>query len=719
VKTRPRIYNPREASPEVLEAMLVGRQPIVDEILADLARQTGAATRQHWLIRGPRGIGKTHLIGIVYHRVKREPGLQTYLPVWLGEAEAYSVYSAAVLLLQIAQQLVVELHQSKDAAHVELSTQIAELEHAGDDPALFEELVHLLREEARRRGKILLVLMENLDAALGGLPGRRGAGQVQRLRSLLSEDRELLFLSTTPTRYLPALADPRQPLYGQLKERTLEPLAEQEVGQLLARLAQVTGEKTLAGFEGSEPEFSVRRRVLHRLTGGNPRAVVMAFSVLTGDPGVQAIVDEMSALIDAQTAYFESRLSQLAARERSIVAAMALAPENLTLQEIAQRSRLPLRSLSVQLKRLGEQGYVLPVAGEGGKGTIYELSDGLFRLWYQFRKGSKILGPIVHFLALWHPLDELERSLTELRSAGEVGPLLQRDLIRLTQRQIEAALELARSEAGRRLRQDLWQECSRTFSALTKEEYLEPTIESIEKLKAYLGHGANLRKGRDKETFELMCGSMLGWMSYRLSRFQEAETILRKVLQADPAAHDETFIPAAMLALGLTLEAQGRATEALDLYRDLQGVPGSKQFAQGILLLGGLSLAKVGPAIGRAMLGDWASRVAAVSINKSAVLTTLLALLFANYGPSALLPALDTLAASHHSEVAAPAEFFRAIAKVAAAELEGKPRRARQVLARVPPELRQTVSELAGEVVAAQREKGAMAAEGAADREGV
>ncbi|HEV3456409.1 MAG TPA: hypothetical protein VHG32_07600, partial [Thermoanaerobaculia bacterium] len=61
MSARPRFYNPREASPEVLEAMLVGRQPIIDEILDDLARQAGAATRQHWLIRGPRGIGKTHL----------------------------------------------------------------------------------------------------------------------------------------------------------------------------------------------------------------------------------------------------------------------------------------------------------------------------------------------------------------------------------------------------------------------------------------------------------------------------------------------------------------------------------------------------------------------------------------------------------------------------------------------------------------------------------
>ena len=41
------------------------------------------------------------------------------------------------------------------------------LEGGGDDEGLFDDVCHLLGAEARTRDRILLVLMENLDALLG------------------------------------------------------------------------------------------------------------------------------------------------------------------------------------------------------------------------------------------------------------------------------------------------------------------------------------------------------------------------------------------------------------------------------------------------------------------------------------------------------------------------------------------------------------------------
>jgi len=734
VNARPRFYNPREASPEVLEAMLVGRQPIVEEILADLARQAGAATRQHWLIRGPRGIGKTHLIGIVYHRVKKEPRLGAYLPVWLAESEAYSVYSAAILLLQVAQQLVVELHQSGDPGSRTLQARIAELEHGGDEPALFEELVQLLREEAHSRGKILLVLMENLDAALAGLPGRRGTGQVQRLRSLLSEDKELLFLSTTPTRYLAALLDPRQPLYGQLKERTLQPLTEDEVGELLARLAEMAEQPTKAGFEGPEPEFRVRRRVLHRLTGGSPRAVVMAFSVLTGNPGVQAIVEEMSDLLDAQTAYFEARLAQLAPRERAVVAAMALAPENLTLKEISARSRLPLRALSTQVKRLQDQGFVVPVAGERGKGTLYELGDGLFRLWYQFRKGTRILSPIVRFLALWHPVDELEEALFKLRLPGGERSLLQHDLIVVTVRQMAAAVEFGRSETGRNLREALWQECAIASQTDAEEQALRtaiavaeaPTAEDFEKLQALL---AKLTKGPGAEPspVERVLWAMLGSIAFQLRRYKEADTYLERFLNSPSPFDVKTPGAAVQLMLALVRENQGREPEALDGYRGFYQLFAGVDSDWSIFALtkilfaaikrgdseeiescstklldhlqGGTQLFKNVPLLPFVLRGAFPSRPTLTFVDVVARVAKA-----GTLWPKEVRQVLTELSATADSDSSEPARFYRLVLNVVTAKVHGHQSQARRALARVPAELRQTVAELADRLVAAEQQ---------------
>lgn len=136
--------------------------------------------------------------------------------------------------------------------------------------------------------------------------------------------------------------------------------------------------------------------------------------------------------------------------------AMALAPENLTTQEIAERTRLPLRALSTQINRLIEQGYLGYAEGEGGKGTIYEVSDGLFRLWYQYRKGRKVLQPIVRFLALLHPAEDLLQVRTDLEMAL-AGTLshLEREILETTIRQVEEAIRFLESEEGRRAKRQL------------------------------------------------------------------------------------------------------------------------------------------------------------------------------------------------------------------------------------------------------------------------
>ena len=114
MSTHVSLYNPRATPPEQLEAMLVGREPLLKELLANLQEQARGQTRQHWLIRGPRGMGKTHLTGIIHHRVSNDPKLsEAYLPLWLGEADVYEVYSPATLLERIAEGLIEVVPDSK------------------------------------------------------------------------------------------------------------------------------------------------------------------------------------------------------------------------------------------------------------------------------------------------------------------------------------------------------------------------------------------------------------------------------------------------------------------------------------------------------------------------------------------------------------------------------------------------------------------------------
>lgn len=573
----PLTYNPREESPGVLEAMLVGRDDILAELQSDLLSQAKSATRQHWLIRGPRGIGKTHLIAILYHRIHGNAGLSSsFQPVWLGEAEAYEAYSAGMLLLAVAYRLAAELdrHGNRAAASA-IRDAISQMPYGGDDPALFDSLSQLLKEEAHRSGKILVVLMENLDAWLESIAGQRGTVEAGRLRSLLSEDKEFLFISTTPTRYLPKLSRPGSPLFGHLRERKLQPLSEENLRDLFVKLKALTGRAVAIEDDPSRPETRLRWRVLHRLAGGNPRAAVMGFSVISGVPGVRAMVGELVQLLDRQTAYFEARLARLAPRERAIVKAVGASSQTLTISEIAAATRLPERSLSTQVKRLLDEGHIAPAGDRAGKGSFFELTDGLFRTWLHYRSGHT-LEPLVRFLAMWHTPVELESTLSALSAeAATPLPLIERDFLESTTAQIRSALDYARSPAGAAEREQLWKECAREIAPALPDDSgrieTEQASESVETLRRTI---ADLGDGRDPSTRTRVARAMLR-LAIALrgtGRIEEAITSLRELIGRfgdTVEAPVQKCVADAMLGLGIVLGQSGQSDEATTTYRDL------------------------------------------------------------------------------------------------------------------------------------------------------
>ncbi|MDC0711505.1 ATP-binding protein [Stigmatella sp. ncwal1] len=457
---------------------------LLDEILDNLREQAQGVTRQHWLLRGPRGMGKTHLAGVIHYRVKQDASLgRTYLPLWLGEADTYEVYSTATLLKTIGERLSEE---TKDPALLERLTAV---EGVGDEEGYFHEMVELLSTEADRRERVLLVLMENLDALLGSFGPKDRKEQTRQLRSVLLHNPRFLFISTTPTYYLDnPLDDPKEPLYAHLKERDLDPLTEAETGQLLRKLAQAhPREGAVDSLEGKDGRL--RLRVIHRLTGGLPRSLVMAFTAIREATGIGSLVQELRALLDAQTAYFEARLAQLPARERAIVTSMALAPTNLTMKEIAARSHLPERTLSTLISRLEKEGHVRTTSRTGGKGSVYELSEGLFRLWYQYRKGRPVLEPLVEFLAYWYRVEELEGVVAVLRQGTQADrPVRAAELALL---QAEEALRRASSEQGQQERERFWAECQQ---AIQSEQADIPVEALAKRLTTRLLHAALLLK---------------------------------------------------------------------------------------------------------------------------------------------------------------------------------------------------------------------------------
>ena len=65
-------YTIRKAAYNELKASFVAREALLNELISSLKHQANAETLQHWMILGTRGMGKSHIITMIYHMVKQE-----------------------------------------------------------------------------------------------------------------------------------------------------------------------------------------------------------------------------------------------------------------------------------------------------------------------------------------------------------------------------------------------------------------------------------------------------------------------------------------------------------------------------------------------------------------------------------------------------------------------------------------------------------------------
>ena len=109
VKTFLSLYTPSLEEPAVLEQILVGRSEIIQRIVGEVLHSVGTATKQHHLVVGPRGIGKTHLVSVLYPRLKSadQQGMQL---AWLRE-DPWGIRSLDKLLIDISKVVAYERGQ--------------------------------------------------------------------------------------------------------------------------------------------------------------------------------------------------------------------------------------------------------------------------------------------------------------------------------------------------------------------------------------------------------------------------------------------------------------------------------------------------------------------------------------------------------------------------------------------------------------------------------
>ena len=394
-------YTPALLDPKTLEDTLIGRDLELNNLKRILKGASSGKSFSHPILVGPKGIGKTHILRIIYHAVKGEiktKGLNVFkdkfVPVIFSEEE-YPGSVTKLLILALRY-----LSESKPEGIPPIPTELMDAATLG---AREKELAFsYIKTFKKKTGKMLLLLVDNLNDII-----ERFADEDQSsLREVLMTYNSFLLIGAAPTLF-DSIINHDKPFYNFFEIIWLKDLSFEDTVALLKRYAEMETPKKREKFIKESEEKEAKLKAIHELAGGNPRLILSLYHIIVeGD--ITSIEDTFLKLLDELSPYFRERMKDLSEQQKEIIDVMARAESLLTPTEIAGRSQMQVNLVNSQLKRLEKIGCV-QVAKKHAKKVFYDFNERLFSLWRQMRveAGRKRLGFIVKFLEIWFTKEEL------------------------------------------------------------------------------------------------------------------------------------------------------------------------------------------------------------------------------------------------------------------------------------------------------------------------
>jgi len=399
-------FTPSLMRHEDLEAIFVQdrRKRWVDAIVQGVREAALGGSIPSYLTIGARGMGKTHILSLVYHRLEADPEMEGKLALaWLREEE-WGVASFLDLLMRLLSAL------DSEEPDADLADRIAAIPDARDPEAAAANL--LLSAVGER---VLAVLIENLDDLFAGM----GDIEEKRLRAFLQDHRFCSLVATAPALFS-GIRRETSAFYGFFAIEHLSELSLDEARDLLVSIArrEPNNDDLIAALES--PVGRARVRAVHHLAGGNPRVYVIFYQFLTCE-SLDELVEPFMRMIDELTPYYQSRMHLLPQQQRKIVIYLCEEGGAVPVKQIARDCFTSHQTASSQLRELLEQHYVKK--HETGRESWYELCEPLMRLCFAARRhrGAPVR-PFLQLLAVWFLPTELEAQARALCECALLSP---------------------------------------------------------------------------------------------------------------------------------------------------------------------------------------------------------------------------------------------------------------------------------------------------------
>jgi HEAT repeat protein len=384
-------YRPHLDKADDLEAISVARAPLLDEMFSRLQRWEPGASRQHYLLIGPRGIGKTHVLRLLQHRLSGVPTSDhKWFPLLFPE-EQYAITSVPDLLIETLRALA---EVSGDRA---LAERYQRVRREGDNQAVVDLTLDALRSFCKAKACGVLLMLENLDRLLQDQIKKDS--QIGLLRKILIEEDWPVLIATSPT-YLSDVTNPQKPFFEFFQVVVLDELSPEGVETLLRKRAELDKDDDFLAYLD---RYRSRLRALYHFSGGNPRLTLMLYDLLAR----QALTDvkiELDGLLNQLTPFYQDRMKEVGPQEAKVLTTMALLAEGVTPTELADECRMDRTLVSALLSRLEKAGYVRREP-RSHKQTVYTIPERFFRIWHQMTSSRLARGRIQYlldFFSTWY-----------------------------------------------------------------------------------------------------------------------------------------------------------------------------------------------------------------------------------------------------------------------------------------------------------------------------
>ena len=390
------LYRSGVTSPERLRRTTVARQHLVDDAIESVRGSAGRKSKNHLLFIGPRGIGKTHLLSCIEDAVRSDEALGASVVVVRFPEESNRTLSFADFLIGMCGILKEVLEDEPRWAKL-----FAKVETEEDNARVADLLVPAIREENRRRGRTLLVMLENLGEVL--TRQIRDRINVASLRKFLMADNGCALIATAPFHF-DAVTDVGQPFYDFFDIQILDSLSFEETVEVIRRnLEWEERAEILATLEDMRP----RLEALYQMTGGNPRLTMMLYELIAHE-SVTNVQEQFHVLLDRISPFYQGRLNDLPPGQRALLECLAsMRGEEKTPAAIAARMRMSQQETSSLLKRLSDARYLRAVQHpRDRRSRLYTFREGFFDIWLAMNlsRGARRRMPfLVEFFRLFIP----------------------------------------------------------------------------------------------------------------------------------------------------------------------------------------------------------------------------------------------------------------------------------------------------------------------------